>query len=156
MYEDTSGLTVGDLVYRTGKPLSVELGPGLMTQIYDGIQRPLKTIAKLSGDVFIPRGVDVHALDTSLQWEFNPTKYKVCHTCPSPVRNRVASQHSPVTMSRVAALRRLSTFACINTSAHSLDPARTTWCLCNEHLAPPTLHHNNGVHAECRCRWGIA
>jgi len=45
-YEDTSGLTVGDSVYRTGKPLSVQLGPGLMEQIFDGIQRPLKTIAK--------------------------------------------------------------------------------------------------------------
>ena len=45
-YEDTSGLTVGDAVYRTGKPLSVQLGPGLMEQIFDGIQRPLKTIAK--------------------------------------------------------------------------------------------------------------
>ena len=76
-YEDTSGLTVGDLVYRTGKPLSVELGPGLMEQIFDGIQRPLKTIAKTSGDVFIPRGVDVHALDHKKSWEFNPTKFKV-------------------------------------------------------------------------------
>mmetsp|Transcript_3883 Transcript_3883/g.11248 ORF Transcript_3883/g.11248 Transcript_3883/m.11248 type:complete len:614 (+) Transcript_3883:142-1983(+) len=76
-YEDTSGLTVGDMVFRTGKPLSVELGPGVMEQIFDGIQRPLKTIAKSSGDVFIPRGVDVHALDHHKQWEFNPTKYKV-------------------------------------------------------------------------------
>lgn len=76
-YEDTSGLTVGDHVYRTGKPLSVELGPGLMEQIFDGIQRPLKTIAKLAGDVFIPRGVDVHALDGTKMWEFNPTGVKV-------------------------------------------------------------------------------
>ena len=76
-YEDTSGLTVGDLVYRTGKPLSVELGPGVLEQIFDGIQRPLKTIAKTSGDVFIPRGVDVHALDHKKGWEFNPTKFKV-------------------------------------------------------------------------------
>ena len=65
------------MVFRTGKPLSVELGPGVMEQIFDGIQRPLKTIAKSSGDVFIPRGVDVHALDHHKQWEFNPTKYKV-------------------------------------------------------------------------------
>ena len=76
-YEDTSGLTVGDTVHRTGKPLSVELGPGLMEQIFDGIQRPLKTIAKISGDVFIPRGVDVHALDGTKSWEFNPTTVKV-------------------------------------------------------------------------------
>ena len=45
MYEDTSGLTVGDGIVRTGKPLSVELGPGLLTTIFDGIQRPLKACA---------------------------------------------------------------------------------------------------------------
>lgn len=45
MYEDTSGLTVGDGIVRTGKPLSVELGPGLLTTIFDGIQRPLKARA---------------------------------------------------------------------------------------------------------------
>ncbi len=74
VYEDTSGLTVGDTVARTGRPLSVELGPGLLGQIFDGIQRPLRTIAAVSGDVFIPRGVDVPALDRGIAWEFNPTK----------------------------------------------------------------------------------
>lgn len=62
-YEDTSGLTVGDPVERTGNPLSVELGPGIMSTIFDGIQRPLKTIADKSGSVFVPRGVDVPSLD---------------------------------------------------------------------------------------------
>lgn len=46
MYEDTSGLTVGDGIVRTGKPLSVELGPGLLTTIFDGIQRPLRARAQ--------------------------------------------------------------------------------------------------------------
>eukprot|EP00884_Botryococcus_braunii_P023521 jgi/Botrbrau1/9853/Bobra.0313s0022.1 len=77
VYEDTSGLTVGDPVVRTGKPLSAELGPGLLTTIFDGIQRPLKAIANLSGDVFIPRGVDVPALDRKKAWEFAPAKVKV-------------------------------------------------------------------------------
>ena len=77
MYEDTSGLTVGDPVVRTYKPLSVELGPGLLTTIFDGIQRPLKAIAMSSGDVFIPRGVDVPALDRKRDYEFNPRKFKV-------------------------------------------------------------------------------
>ena len=77
-YEDTSGLTVGDVVLRTGAPLSVELGPGALGTIFDGIQRPLKAIAKASGDVFIPRGVDVPALDRSASWEFEPGKIKVC------------------------------------------------------------------------------
>lgn len=54
------------------QPLSVELGPGILGNIYDGIQRPLKRIAEVSGDVFIPRGVDVAALDRTAQWEFEP------------------------------------------------------------------------------------
>jgi V-type H+-transporting ATPase subunit A len=66
---------VGDTVQRTGRPLSVELGPGLLGQIFDGIQRPLRTIAAVSGDVFIPRGVDVPALDRSASWEFTPAKH---------------------------------------------------------------------------------
>jgi hypothetical protein len=57
----------------------VELGPGLLTTIFDGIQRPLKAIALSSGDCFIPRGVDVPALDRKKQWEFNPGKVKVCY-----------------------------------------------------------------------------
>lgn len=77
VYEDTSGLTVGDPVIRSGKPLSVELGPGIMGTIFDGIQRPLKSIAVNSGSCFIPRGVDVPALDRSILWEFEPTKFKV-------------------------------------------------------------------------------
>lgn len=60
------------------QPLSVELGPGLLTTIFDGIQRPLKAIALSSGDCFIPRGVDVPALDRKKHWEFNPGKVKVC------------------------------------------------------------------------------
>ena len=68
---------MGDPVVRTYKPLSVELGPGLLTCIFDGIQRPLKAIALSSGDVFIPRGVDVPALDRKQTYEFNPRKYKV-------------------------------------------------------------------------------
>ncbi|CAG9315084.1 unnamed protein product [Blepharisma stoltei] len=72
-YEDTSGLTVGDPVLRTGSPLSVTLGPGIMETIYDGIQRPLKDIAINSNhSAFIPRGVDVPALDGNKLWEFEP------------------------------------------------------------------------------------
>jgi len=80
VYEDTAGLTVGDGVERTGKPLSVELGPGLLSTIFDGIQRPLKQIAINSGDVFIPRGVDVPALDRKKAYEFKPSKVKVRHS----------------------------------------------------------------------------
>lgn len=59
----TAGLTVGDPVERRKQPLSVELGPGIVDNIFDGIQRPLESIAKLADDVFVPRGVDVPALN---------------------------------------------------------------------------------------------
>merc|ERR1711871_62372 len=80
VYEETSGLMVGDPVMRTGEPLSVELGPGVMNNIFDGIQRPLEAIAsqrEWAGetddlDVFIPRGVAVSALSRTKQWEFTP------------------------------------------------------------------------------------
>lgn len=75
-YEDTSGLTVGDPVLRTGNPLSVELGPGILETIFDGIQRPLETIAQISGSVFVPRGVDLPSLDQNRQYTFVPNHDK--------------------------------------------------------------------------------
>ena len=75
-YEDTSGLTVGDPVLKTGSPLAVQLGPGLLSQIFDGIQRPLETISELSGSVYVPRGVDVPSLDGKKEWLFNPLNIK--------------------------------------------------------------------------------
>ncbi|KAL4782813.1 vacuolar ATP synthase catalytic subunit A [Aspergillus varians] len=77
VYEETAGLTVGDPVWRTGKPLSVELGPGLMETIYDGIQRPLRAIADESDSIYIPRGIKVNALDRKRKWDFKPGQYKV-------------------------------------------------------------------------------
>lgn len=69
-YEETAGLTVGDPVTRTQAPLCVELGPGIMNNIFDGIQRPLETIANVVGDVFIPRGVNVPNLDRTKTWKY--------------------------------------------------------------------------------------
>jgi len=77
VYEETSGLTVGDPVLRTGKPLSVELGPGIMGNIFDGIQRPLMKIADLSKSIYIPRGINTPALDKDKQWHFTPGSYRV-------------------------------------------------------------------------------
>ncbi|KAF9070342.1 ATP synthase alpha/beta family, nucleotide-binding domain-containing protein [Rhodocollybia butyracea] len=77
VYEETSGVTVGDPVLRTGKPLSVELGPGLMGNIVDGIQRPLRSIQELSKSIYIPRGINTDALDRSLQWDFNPASFSI-------------------------------------------------------------------------------
>ena len=76
-YEDTSGLTVGDPLMKTGLPLSLELGPGILDGIYDGIQRPLERIQKLAQSVFVPRGVDVPNLDREKQWDFTPENVKV-------------------------------------------------------------------------------
>ena len=73
----TAGVTVGDPVMRTGKPLSVELGPGLMETIYDGIQRPLKSIATASDSIYIPRGISVPSLNREVKWDFTPGKLKV-------------------------------------------------------------------------------
>ncbi len=70
-YEETSGIGPGEPVERTGAQLSVELGPGLMSAIYDGIQRPLKDLHQASGN-FITRGIDVPALDKKKKWSFNP------------------------------------------------------------------------------------
>lgn len=77
VYEETSGVTVGDPVLRTGKPLSVELGPGIMGSIFDGIQRPLKDICDMSDSIYIPKGVNVPSLTRSQKWEFNPINVKV-------------------------------------------------------------------------------
>ena len=71
VYEDTSGIRPGEVVVNTGETLSVSLGPGLLTQIYDGIQRPLPTLEKEMG-VFLTRGVDADAFDLEKIWTFEP------------------------------------------------------------------------------------
>ena len=71
VYEDTSGLRPGEPVENTGLPLSVELGPGLLSSIYDGIQRPLPVLNAQLGD-FIERGVAASGLDHSKKWDFVP------------------------------------------------------------------------------------
>uniref|UniRef100_A0A8C3SQ65 H(+)-transporting two-sector ATPase n=1 Tax=Chelydra serpentina TaxID=8475 RepID=A0A8C3SQ65_CHESE len=74
VYEETSGVCVGDPVLRTGKPLSVELGPGIMGSIFDGIQRPLKDITTLTQSIYIPRGINIPALSQDIKWEFTPSQ----------------------------------------------------------------------------------
>jgi len=71
VYEETSGLGPGEPVESTGMPLSVELGPGLIASIYDGIQRPLDDIRKVSG-TSLKRGVEVPSLKRDIRWEFVP------------------------------------------------------------------------------------
>lgn len=71
VYEETSGLGPGEIVESTGAPLSVELGPGLIGSIYDGIQRPLNEIMKAAG-TNLTRGIEVASLDHSKKWHFTP------------------------------------------------------------------------------------
>jgi V/A-type H+-transporting ATPase subunit A len=75
VYEETSGLKPGEPVENTGMPLSVELGPGLLESIYDGIQRPLPVLKDSMGD-FIKRGVSANGLSREKEWEFVPTVSK--------------------------------------------------------------------------------
>ena len=88
VYEDTSGLRPGEPVENTGLPLSVELGPGLLTSIYDGIQRPLPVLIKEMGD-FIRRGVDAPGLDPKRKWQFKATAKKGQKVRPGDVLGEV-------------------------------------------------------------------
>lgn len=71
VYEETKGMKPGEIVESTGGPLSVELGPGIIGSIFDGIQRPLDSIKTLAGD-YIPRGVEVPAISKEKKWKFMP------------------------------------------------------------------------------------
>ena len=84
VYEETAGIGPGEPVISTGEPLSVELGPGLLENMFDGIQRPLDMIRAEVGD-FLEKGVDVKPLNREKKWHFIPKK-KVCllYTSPSP------------------------------------------------------------------------
>jgi V/A-type H+-transporting ATPase subunit A len=75
VYEDTSGIKPGEPVENTGEQLSVQLGPGLLKSIYDGIQRPLPVLQKKMGN-FIERGVDAPGLDPDKKWDFKAVKKK--------------------------------------------------------------------------------
>ena len=71
VYEETAGIAPGDPVYRTGRTMSVALAPGLLESIYDGVQRPLKTIEEVAGNQYIKRGIEADPIDMSKKWKFN-------------------------------------------------------------------------------------
>lgn len=75
VYEETTGIGPGEPVRTTGEPLSIELGPGLIAAMFDGIQRPLEDLRELSGD-FLVRGFDAPSLDREKKWEFKPAVKK--------------------------------------------------------------------------------
>ena len=73
VYEETAGIAPGDPVYRTGRTMSVALAPGLLESIYDGVQRPLKTIEEVAGNQYIKRGIEADPIDMVKKWKFNAT-----------------------------------------------------------------------------------
>ncbi len=93
VYEDTTGLKPGEKVINTKRPLSMQLGPGLLKSIYDGIQRPLDVLAANSGD-FIGRGTVVPALDQKKKWDFVPVKKNGDQVSPGEIIGEV--QETPL------------------------------------------------------------
>jgi len=73
VYEETSGIGPGDPVVTTGEPLSVELGPGLIESMFDGIQRPLDALMEASQSSFLKKGISVPSLNRTRKWDFKPT-----------------------------------------------------------------------------------
>ena len=98
VYEDTTGLKPGEKVINTKRPLSMQLGPGLLTSIYDGIQRPLDILREQSGD-FITRGNIIPALDQQKKWELVPVKKKGDHVSPGEIIGEV--QETPLITHKV-------------------------------------------------------
>jgi V/A-type H+-transporting ATPase subunit A len=92
VYEDTTGLQVGEKVVNTDLPLSVELGPGLLSSIYDGIQRPLPVLVEKSGS-FISRGVSLPGLSHDRKWEFLPRVKKGDQVTGGDVIGTVTEYH---------------------------------------------------------------
>lgn len=88
VYEDTSGIRPGEAIENTELPLSVELGPGLLTSIYDGIQRPLNVLRTMSGD-FISRGLTAPPLDRKKKWHFMPLVKKGDQVSPGTILGEV-------------------------------------------------------------------
>ncbi|WP_284012056.1 ATP synthase subunit A [Halobaculum litoreum] len=72
VYEETSGIAPGEPVENTGEPLTVDLGPGMLDAIYDGVQRPLDVLEEKMGSAFLDRGVDAPGIDLEKEWEFTP------------------------------------------------------------------------------------
>ncbi|MDD1696184.1 MAG: V-type ATP synthase subunit A [Methanoregula sp.] len=92
VYEDTTGLTIGEKVENTETPLSVELGPGLLASIYDGVQRPLPVLLEKCGN-FIERGISAPGLDRKRKWDFIPSVQKGQSVMPGDVLGIVNEFH---------------------------------------------------------------
>ncbi len=98
VYEETTGIGPGDSVYTTGSPLSIELGPGIIEQMFDGIQRPLTALQDKAGD-FLTRGVVVPSLDREKIWAFKPVANVGDEVGPGDTLGTV--QETPVVLHRI-------------------------------------------------------
>lgn len=92
VYESTKGVGIGDLVEQSGELLSVQLGPGLLGQVYDGLQNPLEGLAQAHG-TFLPRGVEVEALDSKQKWSFTAQAKATDTVRAGDVLGSVAERH---------------------------------------------------------------
>lgn len=99
VYEDTSGIKPGDPVYGTGSLLSAELGPGLIGKIFDGLERPLDSIAELAKSAFVARGIKVPSIDRTKKWHFVPKVKKGDKVEPGDILGTV--QETPLIEHRV-------------------------------------------------------
>lgn len=88
VYEDTSGVRIGEPVRASGASLAARLGPGLLGQVYDGLQRPLRTLAARGGD-FIQRGISAAALPEATRWPFTPAAAEGALVCPGMILGSV-------------------------------------------------------------------
>ncbi|MFB6185222.1 MAG: V-type ATP synthase subunit A, partial [Haloarculaceae archaeon] len=85
VYEETSAVSPGEPVESTGSPLSVDLGPGMLDSIYDGVQRPLDVLEEKMNSAFLDRGVDAPGIDMEKTWEFTPTVEEGADVAPGDV-----------------------------------------------------------------------
>ena len=99
VYEDTTGLRPGEKIINTRRPLSIQLGPGLLKSIYDGIQRPLDILREKSGD-FISRGNIIPALDQNKKWDFIPIRKKGDKVFPGEIIGEV--QETPLIRHKIS------------------------------------------------------
>ncbi|MEE9409586.1 MAG: hypothetical protein V3V41_01510 [Candidatus Heimdallarchaeota archaeon] len=88
VYEPLEGLRINDPMFLTGKSLTAELGPGLLANIFDGIQRPLEIIKKMSKSGYIKRGIQTNAIDREKKWTYEPKDKKKGDVIRYPPRRR--------------------------------------------------------------------
>ncbi len=94
VYEETSGVAPGEPVENTGEPLSVDLGPGMLDSIYDGVQRPLDVLETKMGSAYLDRGVDAPGIELEKHWEFTPTVEEGDEVAPGDVIGEVPETES--------------------------------------------------------------